>query len=101
MHRFALKMKNLLVLFGIFVSQNAATPIFEQSVIGMFGDKYQGDIKLNKAQEIILLDNNSKNQNMKTGWTWEGYRWPNDTNGLVVVPYTINYSEGFCMQYNI
>lgn len=60
----------------------------------MFGDKYQGDIKLNKAQEIIL----SRNQSTKTGWTWEGFRWPTDTHGLVIVPYKIDYTEEFCMK---
>lgn len=82
------------------LSQSAASPIFTNAAIGIFGDKYQGDIKLNKAQEIILLGNNSRNH-IKTGWTWEGFRWPHDTNGLVVVPYTIDYSEGFCKKYII
>lgn len=82
-------------------SQNAASPIFEKGEIGMFGNKYQGDIKLSKAQEIILLGNNPINQSTKTGWTWEGFRWRNDTNGLVVVPYTFDYSEGFCKKWNI
>lgn len=92
-------MKKLFLLFGFFLSQSASNPIFENGAVGMFGDKYQGDIKLNKAQEILLFDKNSRNQSTKTGWTWEGFRWPTDTHGLVTVPYAINYSGAFCMRF--
>lgn len=93
-------MNKLILLIGFVVSQSAASPISYKAVIGMFsGDKYQGDIKLNKAQETILLENKSQSLSMKTGWTWEGFRWPNDTNGHVIVPYIISYSDGFCMKF--
>lgn len=92
-------MKNVILLFVVlFNNQIAAGPIFGNNVIGIFGNKYQGDIKLNKAQETFLL-NHSNNSSSKTGWTWEGFRWPTDSHGLVIVPYIINSSEGFGMKY--
>lgn len=94
-------MKKLILVLGFMFGQCAAKPIVTNAAIGMFGDKYQGDIKLNGAQKAILLDNNSKNMSTNTGWTYEGFRWPHDTNGLVIVPYTIDFLEGgFCKEYS-
>lgn len=92
------KMNKLTLLFGFLLTvhnQSTAKPIFKNGVNGIFGNKFQGDIKLNKAQEIYLSDN-PKNQSSKTGWTWEGFRWTTDSHGLVIVPYRIDSSEGFC-----
>lgn len=84
----------LFSVFSIFNNQIASSPLFVKDAIGMFGDKYQGDIKLNEAQQVVLLDRTDPSA--RTGWTWEGFRWPTDSHGLVKVPYTIN--EGFCMK---
>lgn len=93
-------MKKLIFFFGLVVyfDKHTASPIFNTNVVGIFGNKFQGDIKLNKVQETFLL-NNSKNQSLKTGWTWDGFRWPTDNQGLVIVPYRINSDEGFCKKY--
>jgi len=92
-------MKNLILPFAVLFVFNhpiASSPIIGRDGIGMFGDKYQGDIKLTDAQAIVLLDSNiSSSQSVKTGWTWEGFRWPKNSHGHVIVPYTINCAEGF------
>lgn len=88
-------MKILILLLGFFLNQCACIPIDIPSV-GMFGDYYQGDIKLNEEQQNIFVDNNSRNHSERTGWTWLGFRWPTNYNGLVIVPYTISYTQGFC-----
>lgn len=67
----------------------------------MFGAEYQGDIKLNEIQKAVLVNNSSRNQTLRTGWTWEGFRWPTNDKGLVIVPYTIHYLQGFCMKQMI
>ncbi|KAJ6634950.1 High choriolytic enzyme 1 [Pseudolycoriella hygida] len=90
-------MKNLILLLGFLIVSNnhiTSSPISASVSIGIFGDKYQGDIKLTKVQEDILL-NSSGNQSVKTGWTWEGFRWHKNSNGLVIVPYTINNDQEF------
>lgn len=90
-------MKNLLLLICFVVSHAAGSPIFKPGTTGMFGNKYQGDIKLNEAQKVFLSGGNRRNQSTRTGWTWEGFRWPADDDGHVIVPYEIDDSEGFCM----
>jgi hypothetical protein len=58
-----------------------------------FGDKFQGDIILTPEQEE-QFDKNSKSS--RTGLRNARYRWPKNSAGQVVVPYTIQGSSGYC-----
>jgi hypothetical protein len=75
------------ILFSIF-ALTASNPIPTVGS-GMFGRNFQGDIKLNIAQQRALIG-----INRLTGWTHSSYRWPT-LRGFVTVPYRIQQSEGF------
>lgn len=77
----------------VLVIQVTATPI--QPGVGIFGNKFQGDIKLTKEQEDALKGG-SEGAAPNTGWTHESFRWPKNAQGQVIMPYTINPSAGFC-----
>lgn len=58
------------------------------------GKLYQGDMKLETEQLEALLRNESEQARIesRTGLLRESYRWPKNSEGKVVVPYS---TEGF------
>jgi hypothetical protein len=82
--------RNILLLGFIFVliCCTAAYPS------GIFGDKFQGDIKLNEEQKKLLV-RDPESPAPSTGWTHSFFRWPTNLQGFVTVPYRINPSERF------
>lgn len=61
-----------------------------------YGDYFQGDIILQEDQ-IRLLKSKADDEELekRTGRIWEGYRWPKNKYGNVIVPYIIanHYSK--------
>lgn len=57
---------------------------------GIYGDKFQGDIKLTEEQEKVIFGHAPK-----VGWIPVTHRWPINLQGYVVVPYRMQASEGF------
>jgi hypothetical protein len=66
----------------------------EESSALEFGDKFQGDIVLTPEQEELINEaENSKTS--RTGLLSARYRWPKNSAGQVIVPYTFQASSGF------
>lgn len=66
-----------------------------------YGKKlFQGDLKLDETQMEILLRNNSGddtgNLKSRTGVLDDEYRWPKNSQDLVVIPYIIDTLSGYC-----
>lgn len=57
-----------------------------------YGDKFQGDIVLTPSQEEMF---NGTGKGSRTGLLDTRYRWPKNTAGQVIVPYTFLSSAGF------
>lgn len=93
-------MFKLISLFGFLLTVNlqiAATPIYPS---GIYGDKFQGDIKLTETQKELFIEHGNENK-PRTGWTWEPFRWPTNAEGFVIVPYQISPSAGFRKIYEM
>lgn len=60
----------------------------------MFGDKFQGDIKLTEEQKK-LISSGAEGVRPSTGWRHPWFKWPQNANGHVVMPYRIQESEGY------
>lgn len=76
-----------------------ANPVLEGS--GIYGEKFQGDIKLTENQEKILQDvDQVEGHNPRTGTVHLFYRWPKNMQGFVVVPYRINLSDDFSESFD-
>lgn len=80
----------------IAISQTISSPVIHPRS-GMFGDKFQGDIKLTDEQKKLMFDGVRPN----TGWTETWFRWPKNAAGQVIVPYRIQASEGFCKYFSL
>lgn len=63
------------------------------------GNHFQGDIVLLEEQRKFLNSSEIAKDDLgaRTGLIWEGYRWPKNKYGRVVVPYEI--SNVFCKYY--
>lgn len=59
----------------------------------MFGEYFQGDIRLTEEQQKLI---SGQIKVPRTGWTYTPYHWLKNAQGIVEVPYRINPSEGFC-----
>jgi hypothetical protein len=57
-----------------------------------FGDEFQGDIVLSPEQEQIL---NGNSKGSRTGLLNKSNKWPKNSAGQVVVPYTFQAASGF------
>ncbi|CRK94348.1 CLUMA_CG007862, isoform B [Clunio marinus] len=79
----------ILVALSIFISAKPLAP-----GVGMFGDKFQGDIKLTDEQKELIFGT-PEGRNSRTGWTWLPFRWPKNGQGQVIIPYRITASQGF------
>lgn len=91
-------MIKLFIYVGCFYAltfQVFASPIVKN--VGIYGDKFQGDIKLTEQQENFIRRIKTKGEGVRpnTGWTHPFFRWPMNLQGFVIVPYRINPSEGF------
>lgn len=58
----------------------------------MYGDHFQGDIKLTEEQREMLSGNSV---NSKTGWTWVPYQWIKNAQGIVEIPFRFDHNAGF------
>lgn len=58
----------------------------------MFGEHFQGDIKLTEEQKARMSGNSV---NSRTGWTWIPYQWTKNAQGIVEIPYRISHNAGF------
>lgn len=57
-----------------------------------FGDNFQGDIILTPEQEDII---NGNTRGARTGLLNTRSRWPKNSSGYVIVPYTFQSASGF------
>jgi len=79
----------LSVICVVFVQLNA-TPVVRVNRPWVYGDNFQGDIKLTQEQRDVY-----EGKAPRTGWTWLPFRWPKNANGHVVVPFQIAANAGF------
>lgn len=75
----------------VILLQTSASPI--NNGPGMFGNHFQGDIKLTPEQ--LLMVEGSPLIAPNTGRIPTNFRWPTNLEGHVIVPFRIDPSEGF------
>jgi hypothetical protein len=78
------------------LSTIAAHPFFEKETstrsIYELGDKFQGDIVLTPEQKALV---SGTTRGSRTGLLDKKYRWPKNSFGKVILPYTFQSSAGF------
>lgn len=88
-----LKLSIRLAIFIVAITQIAANPIVQPG-LGIYGDNFQGDIKLSEWQKKVFFGG-AEEIDPNTGWTHPSFRWPTNANGHVIMPYRIQASEGY------
>lgn len=71
---------------------------------GEQGSFFQGDIDLEPDQEEALFSNDTEvslDESTRTGLLAQHYRWPKNSKGQVVVPYTISSNAGYSKFINL
>jgi hypothetical protein len=90
--------KNILIAAFAILSTVSAFPIadrdYDERSELEFGDKFQGDIVLTPEQEE-LINGEGNHKGSRTGLSRTQFRWPKNSAGQVIVPYTFQASSGF------
>jgi hypothetical protein len=67
------------------------------SLSSEYGSFYQGDIRLLPEQRDIIEDKSPIGE--RTGIIHPFYRWPKNSDGMVIVPYVFDYVAQFCKEF--
>lgn len=84
------------VVFFVTIDANPILNLQEKKLFES-EDKFQGDIVLTKDQEENFFKPPGKGP--RTGLSAEFYRWPKNSNGFIILPYTIKESAGFSKKF--
>lgn len=94
-HKLIILIRLYLVVLFVTVAANPISTLQEQKLFES-KDKFQGDIILTKDQEENFFSPPGKG---RTGLTAENYRWLKNSDGFILLSYTIKESAGFSKNF--